>query len=186
MFSFSSPIAYELFRVFQQNKWETHGEAVIFFCRKWIFGNHWIFTNGSRKVRRFSSTMLPVIEYVKSLGFQKMTILCSTGKLGPVWSLTHDSKLEVGDKDIRRFLQHSMMTSSNGNIFHVTGPLCGNSPVTGEFPVQRPVTRSFDIFFDLYMNKRLSKQSWGWWFETPSHPLWRHCNVVPPKLVLNS
>ena len=40
------------------------------------------------------------------------------------------------------------MTSSNGNIFRVTGPLCaGNSPVTGEFPVQRPVTRSFDIFF---------------------------------------
>ena len=41
---------------------------------------------------------------------------------------------------------------------------------------QRPVTRSFDVFFDLRLNKRLSKQSWGWWFETPSHPLWRHCN----------
>ena len=22
-----------------------------------------------------------------------------------------------------------------------------------------------------------AKQSWGWWFETPSHQLWRHCNV---------
>ena len=55
--------------------------------------------------------------------------------------------------------------------------LCaGNSPVTGEFPAQRPVTRSFDIVFDLRLNKRLSKQSWGWWFETPSCPLWRHCN----------
>ena len=53
----------------------------------------------------------------------------------------------------------------------------GNSPVTGEFPAQRPVTRSFDIFFDLHLNKRLSKQSWGWWFDTPSLPLWRHCNV---------
>ena len=52
----------------------------------------------------------------------------------------------------------------------------GNSPVTGEFHAQRPVTRSFDVFFDLRLNKRLSKQSWGWWFETPSHPLWRHCN----------
>ena len=50
----------------------------------------------------------------------------------------------------------------------------GNLPVTGEFPAQRPVTRSFDIFFDLRLNKRLSKQSWGWWFETPSRPLWRH------------
>ena len=40
--------------------------------------------------------------------------------------------------------------------------LCaGNSPVTGEFPAQRPVTRSFDVFFDLRPNKRLSKHSWG-------------------------
>ena len=54
----------------------------------------------------------------------------------------------------------------------------GNSPVTGEFPAQRPVTRSFDVFFDLHLNKRLSKQSWGWWFHTPSRPLWRHCNVI--------
>ena len=52
----------------------------------------------------------------------------------------------------------------------------GNSPVTGEFPAQRLVTRSFDGFFVLRLNKRLSKQSWGWWFEMPSRPLWRHCN----------
>ena len=43
----------------------------------------------------------------------------------------------------------------------------GNSPVTGEFPTQRPVTRSFDIFFDLRLNKRLSKHSRGLWLETP-------------------
>ena len=49
--------------------------------------------------------------------------------------------------------------------------------VTGEFPTQRPVTRSFDVFFDLHLNKQLSKQSCGWWFETPSCPLWRQCNV---------
>ena len=56
--------------------------------------------------------------------------------------------------------------------------LCaGNSSVSGEFPSQRPLTRSFGVFFDLRLNKRLSKQSWGWWFETPSHRLWRHCNV---------
>ena len=53
--------------------------------------------------------------------------------------------------------------------------LCaGNSPVSGEFPSQRPVTWSFDVFFDLRLNKSLSKLSWGWWFETPLHPLWRH------------
>ena len=53
----------------------------------------------------------------------------------------------------------------------------GNWPVTGEFPTQRPVTRSFDIFFDLRLNKPLSKQSWSWWFGTPSCPVWRHCNA---------
>ena len=52
----------------------------------------------------------------------------------------------------------------------------GNSPGTGEFPVQRPVTRSFDVFFDLRLNKRLSKQSWGGLFETLPRPLWRHSN----------
>ena len=51
-----------------------------------------------------------------------------------------------------------------------------NSSIPGEFPTQRPVTRSFDVYFDLRPNKRLSKQSWGWWFETPSRPLWRHRN----------
>ena len=55
--------------------------------------------------------------------------------------------------------------------------LCaGNSPVPGEFPAQRPVPRCFDVFFDLRLDKRLSKQSWGWWLETLSQPLWRHSN----------
>ena len=53
----------------------------------------------------------------------------------------------------------------------------GNSFITGEFPALRPVTRSFYVFFDLCLNKRLSKQSWGWWFETLSRPSWRHWNV---------
>ena len=50
-----------------------------------------------------------------------------------------------------------MMTSSNGNIFRVTGLCAGNSPVTGEFPAQRPVKKSFDIPIDLRLNKQLSK-----------------------------
>ena len=54
----------------------------------------------------------------------------------------------------------------------------GNSPVPGEFPARRPVTRSFDVFFDLRLNKKLGKQSWGWWSETPSSSLWRHRNPV--------
>ena len=53
-----------------------------------------------------------------------------------------------------------------------------NSPVTGEFPSQIPVTRSFNVFFDLRLNEWLSKQSRDWWSETPSYPLWRHSNVI--------
>ena len=67
-----------------------------------------------------------------------------------------------------------MMTSSNGNIFRVTGHLCG------EFTGHRwiPHTKASDAelwcFFDLSVNKRLSKQSWGWWVETP----WHSCHVL--------
>ena len=56
------------------------------------------------------------------------------------------------------------------------GICAGNAAVTGEFPAQRLVTRSFDVFYDQRLNKRLSKQWWGWWFETQSRLLWRHCN----------
>ena len=52
----------------------------------------------------------------------------------------------------------------------------GNSPVSGEFPAQRPVTRSFDVFFDLRMNERLNEHSWGWWLGTTSRPLWSQSN----------
>ena len=61
-------------------------------------------------------------------------------------------------------------------IFALLAICAGNSPVTGECPAQRPVTQSFDVFFDLRPNKRLSQQWWGWLFETPLYPLWRHSN----------
>ena len=51
-----------------------------------------------------------------------------------------------------------------------------NSPVSGKFPAQRPVTRSFEVFFDLRLDELLSKHSWCWWLETPLCPLWRHSN----------
>ena len=78
-------------------------------------------------------------------------------------------------QNVGHFVQTSiMMTSSNGNISALLALCAGNSPVTGEFPSPRPVTGSFDIFFDLRLNKRLRKQSWGWWFETTSRLIWRH------------
>ena len=85
-------------------------------------------------------------------------------------ALSHRTVISFHSK-IKTWWRHQMES------FSVLLALCaGNSPVTGEFPAQRPVTRSFDVFFDLCLNKRLSKQWRGWWFETPSCPLWRYCN----------
>ena len=76
-----------------------------------------------------------------------------------------------GQKITTEWWRHQMETIS------ALLALCvGNSPVTGEFPSQRPVTRSFDVFFDLRLNRRLSKQSRGWWFDTLLRSLWRRCN----------
>ena len=70
------------------------------------------------------------------------------------------------------WLHHQMET------FSALLAICaGNSPVHGEFPAQRPVTRSFDVYFNMHPNKRLSKQSRGWWFAMPSRSLWRQCNA---------
>ena len=67
--------------------------------------------------------------------------------------------------------------------FYALLALCeGNSLVAGEFLSQRPLTRSFDVFFDLRLNKQSSKLSWGWLFEKPSCPLWRHCNVFTREI----
>ena len=111
----------------------------------------------------------------------------STGKhsLHISWRSTHLLHLY--------FLFSWWRTSSNGNMFRVTGfcagnspatagnspATAGNSPVTGDFSSHIPVTRSFDVFFDLRLNRQLSKQSRRRWFETPSRSLWRHCNMVP-------
>ena len=73
--------------------------------------------------------------------------------------------------------KHKYAWSSNGNISALLAIWAGNSPVSGEFPAQRPVTRSFYVSFDLRPNKGLSKEPWVWWFETHSPPLWRHSNV---------
>ena len=80
-------------------------------------------------------------------------------------------------------------------IFSALLAICaGNSPLTGEFPAQRPMTRSFDVFFHLWLNTWLSKQPRGWWFETPSRSLWRHRNgmiypvdphLLPGFIILN-
>ena len=68
-----------------------------------------------------------------------------------------------------------MMASSMETFSKLLSLCAGNSPVTGELLSQRSVTQSFDVFY-LHLHKRWNKQSWGWWFETPSRSLWRQCN----------
>ena len=78
----------------------------------------------------------------------------------------------------------NMMTSSNANIFRVTSSLCGEFTGNQWIPPQRPVPRNFNVFFDLCLNKHLSIQSWGWWFETSWCSLWRHCNGNHPHVYI--
>ena len=90
-----------------------------------------------------------------------------------IWLRDKQLEIFVRRKRLAKWWRHQMET------FSALLAICaGNSPVTGEFPAQRPVTRSFDVSFDMRLNKRFSKPRWGWWFETPSHPLWRHCNEL--------
>ena len=68
-----------------------------------------------------------------------------------------------------------------GTFFALLALCAGNSPVPGEFPSQRPMRQSFDVFFDLCLNKHLSKHLRHlrrWWFEMPSRSLWCHCNGI--------
>ena len=87
---------------------------------------------------------------------------------------------KASDAELRCFLNLRLKVSwwrHQMETFSALMAICaGNSPVPGEIPAQRPVTRKFDVFFYLRLNKRLSKQPWGWWFETPSWSLWRQCN----------
>ena len=111
--------------------------------------------------------MEPTITFIcLSQAMLRGLILTNRSSRGIVYCLAIDAGL------ITTWWRHQKET------FSALLALCvGNSPVTGEFPAQRPVTRSFDIFFDLRLNKWFSKQWWGWWFETLSRPLWRHCNA---------
>ena len=84
-----------------------------------------------------------------------------------------DSPLLTQSHRHDKWWRHQMETFST-----LLAICAGNSPINGEFSAQRPVTRGFDVLFDLRLNERLCKQPWGRWFETPSRPLWRHSNEI--------
>ena len=112
-----------------------------------------------------------------SYGFLALTHRCMGGWS---WSMKWVAETCQGTRTlapamaaIRPWWRHQM------EIFSELLAFCaGNSPITGEFPSQRPVTQSFDVFFHLRLNKRLIKQSRRRWFETPSGSCRRHCNAL--------
>ena len=96
------------------------------------------------------------------------------------WSSSLNLVPHVKDWDVTWW--HNQMET-----FATLQVLCaGSSPVTGGFPAQRPVTWSFDVFFDLRLNKLLSKQLWGWWFETLLCPSWSRSNESWVSAVLEA
>ena len=117
---------------------------------------------------------------IHTLSFKEIHLIMSSGKWRPFClglnvlldGISWHSQCVVRYLEISSVIldiiiwPHNMMTSSNGNDFRVTGPLCGEFTGPGEFPAQRPVTRSFDVSFDLRLNKALIKQACGLWFET--------------------
>ena len=76
------------------------------------------------------------------------------------------------ESEWRTWRRHQMETFSAllASVWGIHRSLV-NSPHKGQW-------RNFDVSFDQRLNKRRSKQSWGWWFETLSRPLWRHCNEL--------
>ena len=77
-----------------------------------------------------------------------------------------------------------MMTSSNGNIFRGTGHLCGK--FTGPRWIPHTKASDAELWCLLWCapDNRFSKQSWSWWFETLSCPLWRHRNDQADGMVV--
>ena len=91
-------------------------------------------------------------------------------RLAPPVSAPWKRKTDLGSNSF------FIMTSSNGNIFRVTGHLGGES--TGHRWIPRTKTSDAELLmFPLICTWNHQPQSWGWWFEMTSSPLWRHCNV---------
>ena len=121
-------------------------------------------TSRDLAVRRLTAQWIEARYYFLRFPQSALTFFCfllqnASPRIGR-WNLS--PVLSANMKNLSRFLKRVckcvFITSSNRNIFRITGLCEGNPPVTGAFPSQRPVTRGFDVFFYLRLNKRLSKQ----------------------------
>ena len=154
-----------------------HGrECNIFLCKElmWLFGIWcWVINHKKCQVNWISEFFMKYFKIILSIK-ESPTRRQPAVDLLATLCLLADSSVGcwiIDSPDGESWWRHQMET------FSALLAICaGSSPVTGEFPAQRPVMRSFDVFLDLRLNKRFSKQPWGWWFETPSWSLWRQCN----------
>ena len=144
--------------------------VIILLTHICVTRRQWVNSPSTARSRMISSTICNHGVWLRNPSFFPYLLMPIThdywsGSLHNVVSWTGSSA-----KENWPWWRHQMET------FSALLAICaGNSPVTGEFPAQTPVTRSVDGFFDQRLNKRLSEQCWGWWFETPSCPLWCHC-----------
>ena len=138
------------------------GDLMFYLICAWIWCHQWCLEWLDALRWRYAKTFHTIYNNVSA--FQKVLFKSQTPNIPhPLLAVYTDGFA---------WWRHQM-----GTVSVLLAICAGNSPVPGEFPAQRPVTRNFDVFFDLRLNKRLSKQSRGWWFETLSRPLWRHCNA---------
>ena len=154
-------------------------DNVTLHCFLWLIALHILsstqkFANELQK----SFTLFNSAGNLNNLSGTKLTIPVQTYGREKWWnSRWSDEKSLVGYVQFTIIISWLMMKSSM-ETFSASLAICaGELPFTGEFSTQRPVTRSFDVFRDLRLNKRLSKQSWSLWLETASQLLWRHSNV---------
>ena len=125
----------------------------------------WTVARSENRVKLLYMRFFVAVKKARRWSWRLLRLFSNWGRWG--WKLVRD----ITPRMILTWWRHQM------EIFSALLAFCvGNSPVTGEFPAQSPVTRSFDVFFDLRLNQQLSKQWRRWWFETPSRSLWRLCN----------
>ena len=148
-----------------------HYSHALFSQKEYLFIHEWCFEDTTNRFFSITRNFLGLLHLSRHQRSLLSLLIC-------LLSVTHGIMAQeyvYMRKLNTAWWWHQMET------FSLLLALCaGNSPVTGEFPAQRPVTQSFDVSLDLRLNKQLRKQSWDWWFEMPSRSLWRHHNDAEP------
>ena len=161
-------VSYPIKRVLTCVRWISHGQ--LFTSEPW------------KNQRKLVTCVTDSISHKHSMGLHwawrfKMLNRVSANEFIMLLKIVYHGRTVWGHSKMEKHFswwRHQMDT------FSALPALCErNPPVTDGFPSQRPGTRSFDVFFDLRLNKRLSKQSKRRWFETPSRSLLHNCNVDP-------